>query len=154
SPRAVPWAVLLFACSDKLLWHACEAKPYAVDVLAAVGLAALFCLTAAWRPVRRLLLFAALAPVLVFLTYPGCFLCVGLLVALLPGVWRPGRAAVWAGYGVLAGAVFGAFAALVLGPVQTQRCEAMTRCWQDHFPPWDRPGKVPVWAAASAFEVG
>src|SRR5262249_45434703 len=31
-PRAVLWAVLLFACSDNLLWHCCEAKPYAVEV--------------------------------------------------------------------------------------------------------------------------
>src|SRR5271169_3353423 len=31
---AVPWALLLFACSEQLLQHACEAKPYAFDVLA------------------------------------------------------------------------------------------------------------------------
>ncbi len=35
---AVPWAVLLFACSEQLSWHACEAKPYAFDVLAATVL--------------------------------------------------------------------------------------------------------------------
>ena len=31
-PRAVPWAALL-AVSDRLLWHASEAKPYSLDVL-------------------------------------------------------------------------------------------------------------------------
>src|SRR5947209_13547153 len=31
APAAVPWALLLFACSEQLLWHACEAKPYALD---------------------------------------------------------------------------------------------------------------------------
>jgi hypothetical protein len=36
SPAAVPWAVFLAACSDQVLWHTCEAKPYAVDVLVAV----------------------------------------------------------------------------------------------------------------------
>src|SRR5437870_2499223 len=36
-PAAVPWAVLLFATSDRLLWHACEVKPYALDVFAAVA---------------------------------------------------------------------------------------------------------------------
>ena len=40
--EAVLWAVLLFAVSDRLLWHCCEAKPYALDVLAAVGLAYLY----------------------------------------------------------------------------------------------------------------
>src|SRR5438045_5567747 len=29
-PAAVPWALLLVACSDHILWHSCEAKPYAV----------------------------------------------------------------------------------------------------------------------------
>src|SRR5262245_8792571 len=29
------WATLLIATSDRMLWHACEAKPYAVDALCA-----------------------------------------------------------------------------------------------------------------------
>src|SRR5438132_3938033 len=41
-PPAVPWALLLLACSDHLLWHSCEAKPYAVDALAATILLAAF----------------------------------------------------------------------------------------------------------------
>ncbi len=47
-PSAVPWAVLLFACSDHLLWHASEAKPYSFDVLAATFLARLYCLGPRW----------------------------------------------------------------------------------------------------------
>src|SRR5262249_12900512 len=37
TPVAAFWAALLFAASDRLLWHACEAKPYAVDVLLATA---------------------------------------------------------------------------------------------------------------------
>src|SRR5262245_7412579 len=32
APAALPWAVGFFAVSDRLLWHACEAKPYTLDV--------------------------------------------------------------------------------------------------------------------------
>src|SRR5262249_45269080 len=35
-PAAVPWAILLFAFPAPLARHACEAKPYSSDVLAAV----------------------------------------------------------------------------------------------------------------------
>jgi hypothetical protein len=151
---AVPWAVLLFAFSDNLLWHACEAKPYAVEVFCAVALLAVYSATQAWPLSRQLLLYTALAPVLIFLAYPGCFLCGGLLVVLLPAVFRARCLLVWLGYGLLTLVIGGAFAVLVLGPVHAQRCDDMTQCWLDHFPPWDRPMKVPVWMAASTCEVG
>ncbi len=153
SPAALPWAVLLFACSDHLLWHACEAKPYALDVLAATGLIALFVLTSPWRLAARLALFALLAPLLIFLSYPGSFLCGGLLVALLPEVWREkGRKNVL-GYSLLALVVLGAFVLLFVGPIRAQRCTAMDDCWLNHFPDWDRPWAVPGWALLGCFEV-
>jgi hypothetical protein len=154
SPSAVPWAVLLFACSDNLLWHTCEAKPYAVEVLCAVGLLAVYCRARAWPLGRQFLLYALLGPLLIWLAYPGCFLCGGLLVALLPAVWRSRSARIWLGYGILGITIAAAFAALVLGPIRAQRCPEMTSCWEDHFPPWDRPLKVPVWLVASTCEIG
>ncbi len=84
--RGAAWATLLLACSDRLLWHGCEAKPYAVEVLAAAGLA--FLHVREMGLVRRLLLLAGLAPLVIFLCFPGCFLFGGVLVALLPAVWR------------------------------------------------------------------
>jgi hypothetical protein len=83
---AAAWAALLFAGSEKLLWHAGEAKPYGVDVLVAAGLAWLH--ARRMDLTRRLLLLAGLAPVIIFLCWPGCFLFGGVLVALLPAVWR------------------------------------------------------------------
>ncbi len=154
-PRAVPAALLLFACSDHLLWHACEAKPYAVDVLAATTLIALAC-TLPSEPVLnnlQLILYILLSPVLIFLVYPGCFLCGGLLVYLLPAVWRARRLRTWLGYALLLFTILGCFGLLLAGPVHAQRCSAMTECWKDSFPPWDRPWKVPLWTVASSLEV-
>src|SRR5262249_5218742 len=112
-PAAAPWAVLLFACSNHLLWHAGEAKPYSTDVLPAVVLPALFCLTDSWPLVWRLLAFTALAPLVVFLAYPGCFLLGGLLVALLTAAVRANRGRVWLAYAALALAVLASFTLLL-----------------------------------------
>ena len=85
---AVPWAVLFLAFSDRLLWHSCEAKPYTVDVLLAALLPAMFVATENWTLPSRLLLFTLLAPGALFLSYPGCFLYGGVLLAFLPEVFR------------------------------------------------------------------
>jgi hypothetical protein len=51
-PAAVPWAIFLLACSETLAWHTVEAKPYAVEVLAAVVLLLIFgsCLPLPLKP--------------------------------------------------------------------------------------------------------
>lgn len=152
-PAAVPWAVMLFACSDHVLWHTCEAKPYAVDVLAGTLLAALYCCLSRWPLVARLTLFAVLAPLLLFFSYPTCFLYGGLLVALLIPVKRCGRWPVWLAYGLLSVIVLAAFSLLYAGPIRAQRNETILACWLGSFPPWDRPWKVPIWLVLSTFEV-
>lgn len=152
-PRAVPWAVLLLAVSDRLLWHASEAKPYSLDVLAAIALPLLFFISEEWQPVRRLLLFAALAPITIFLVYPGCFLYGGLLVALLPAVARERGWGVRLTYGVLAVAVFAAFALLLFGPIRAQRCETLSECWAPTFPNVSRPWTLPGWVVWSTVRI-
>jgi hypothetical protein len=145
----VPWALLLFACGDKLAWHACEAKPYAVDVLVAVLLLYLFC--AANLSLRvRLTLYLLLAPILIFLSFPACFLYGGVLLALLPAVRREGR---WLCYGGVALAVGVSFLFLALGPARAQKDGAMLSCWLDFFPDWSRPWSVPGWILISTGEV-
>jgi hypothetical protein len=153
APQAVPWAVLLFACSEQLLWHACEAKPYAFDVLAAVLVLAVHAGLRHGPLVRQLLAYAALAPVLIFLSYPACFLYGGVLAALLPAVGRARRATGWLAYLLLAAAVAGPFLALVLGPVRAQHDAEMASCWTNFFPDWGRPWRVPVWAAGAGLDV-
>jgi hypothetical protein len=95
-----------------------------------------------------------LAPLLIFLAFPGCFLCGGLLVVLLPAVLRRRRFGTWVGFGVLGLVIAATFAVLVLGPIRAQRCDEMTRCWLDHFPPYERPWKIPVWVLSSSLEIG
>ena len=153
-PRpAVPWAVFLFACSEQLAWHACEAKPYALDVLVAVLLLAVYC-AGKDRPVSwRLIAYTLLAPLLVFLSYPACFLYGGVLAASLPAVWRRGRLSALADYVLLCMTLVLAFGLLVAGPAQAQRDGAIMSCWLSFFPDWSRPWSVPGWAAASTFGV-
>lgn len=153
APAAAPWAVLLFAASDRLLWHGCEAKPYAVDMLVSVLVIALFQRLRGWPVNRQLLLYAALAPALIFLSYPACFVFGGLLVVLLGSVAGERRIITWACYGLLIAAVFGAFALLVHGPVHAQRHPAMDQCWVHQFPPWEQPWRIPTWVLFSTFDV-
>jgi hypothetical protein len=152
-PAGVPWALLLFATSEALLWHACEAKPYAVDVLAAVIVLALFCCTQAWPLGRLLAVYAVLAPLIIFLCYPGGFLYGGVLVAMLPAVLRDRRPSICVSYSLLALAVFASFFLLVYGPIHAQRCEQMVADWIRMFPPWDRPWAVPGWVLLSTADV-
>jgi len=152
-PEAVPWAVLLAAFSDRLLWHACEAKPYALDVLAAVGLPSLFWATRDWLLPRRLLLFAAVAPITICLSFPGCFLLGGVLVAFLPDVWRDRNFRSRAAYVGLAAAVFGSFLFLALGPIRAQHCGDLESCWVKCFPDWHRPWLLPWWSLKRTVEV-
>ena len=84
--RRVLWAVALFAFSDRLVYHACEAKPYAFDICLAVCFAYLYVRTREWPLTRQLCLWLPLAPIAIWVSYPGCFLCGGLLIALLPRV--------------------------------------------------------------------
>jgi uncharacterized membrane protein len=150
---AVPWAVFLFACSEQLAWHACEAKPYALDVLAAVLLLVVYC-AGKDRPVSwRLIAYTLLAPFLIFLSYPACFLYGGVLAASLPAVWRRGRLSALADYALLCLTLTIAFGFLVAGPAQAQRDGAIMSCWLDFFPDWSRPWSVPGWAVASTLGV-
>ncbi len=151
--RAVPWAVFLFAVSEQLSWHACEAKPYAFDVLAAAILLAVHAATAAEPTWRRLIFFTLPAPILVFLSYPACFLYGGVLAALAPAVWREKRALGFVAYGLLAMTVAGSFLLLLLGPVHAQHDSEIVSCWTNAFPDWQRPWTVPAWTLFSTLDV-
>src|SRR5581483_5833814 len=98
-PRDLVWLVVLVACSDRLLWHACEAKPYAVDALVAV----LLMLTMV-GPGRRLagmfLLYALASPLLLFLSYPAIFLLAAAAMLWLPVLCRSRSVGAWLSYGL------------------------------------------------------
>jgi hypothetical protein len=153
TPAAVPWAALLTAVSDRLLWHSCEAKPYATDALVAVSLM-LLVVWGASRPLWQQLVAAGVAtPVLIFLSYPACFLLGGLVLAWLPAVLRGRRLPEAVLYLVLLGVLAGSFVLLLAGPVRAQRDETLRACWEDMFPPWNRPALVPGWLGVRLSEV-
>ncbi|HWB13924.1 MAG TPA: glycosyltransferase family 87 protein [Pirellulales bacterium] len=154
-PAAVPWAVLLFAVSDRLLWHACEAKQYAVEAFAAVVLMAAWAFTRAWSTWQRAALLALLAPALLWLAYPAAFVYGGLLIVLLIELLRSKRAFDWFGYGLLCVAVFVAFGLLLAGPIHAQRDETIVACWDtmNQFPDWGHPARVPVWMIRSTCDL-
>jgi hypothetical protein len=153
-PAAVPWAVLLFAVNDHLLWHASEAKPYSLDVLAATALLMLWCYTRGWPLVRRLLLGAALAPLIILLVYPGCFLLGGLVLAESAALARERRRpGAWLAFGGLAMSMAGSFGLLYVGPARAQHNAAIETCWVGAFPPWEGPAwAVPAWAVKSTLD--
>jgi hypothetical protein len=152
SPWPATLAVALFAFSDRLIWHATEAKPYAVDVFIAVLVIAGYIHSRAWPLRWQCALWLAILPLAEWISFPACFVSGGLLLALLPAALKarwPDRLA----YAFLGVAVLGSFAALALGPAKAQQDGAMTGCWVNQFADWSHPAKVPLWAAASTAEV-
>jgi hypothetical protein len=150
---ALVWLALLMACSDKLLWHSREAKPYSLDVLAAALLFGLHVASGRW-PVGRLLLVAtALTPFLVFASYPACFLLGGLTLSILPAVVRARSPRTWLLLALFLAVLAGSFLLLLLGPIHAQRDERILDCWKGVFPDWHRPWGVPLWLVVRSAQV-
>jgi hypothetical protein len=153
SPLAALWAVLLFACSDRLLWHACEAKPYSLDVFFAATVIFVISRIEEWQLSRQLLLWALLSPVMILASFPACFLIGGLFLFYLPSVRRNSTWQQQSLYTLWAGVVLTCFLLLYFGPIRAQRNAAMDECWLLHFPDWSRPWSLPTWTIASTAEV-
>ncbi|HEV3142510.1 MAG TPA: glycosyltransferase family 39 protein [Gemmataceae bacterium] len=153
SMTAACWAVVLFAFSDRLLWHACEAKPYSTDVLVATGVLFAFARMRDWPIGRQLLVWGLLSPAMIFASYPACFLCGALLLYYGPKIVRNENCTTMSLYAGFAIAVLVSFLLLYLGPIRAQRNTAMEECWTLHFPDWSRPWLFPAWTAMSTAEV-
>lgn len=153
TPWSAVWAVALFATSDRLLWHCCEAKPYALDTLVGVMLAIGFHRAQTGSFALWTFGMAALAPALLWLVFPACFMYGGVILALMPKLWRQGRTLDYVAWFTLGVMVLAGFAALYFGPIKAQRCDAMDSCWTRLFPDWSRPWSVPLWSLASTLEV-
>jgi hypothetical protein len=150
-PLSAALAVGMFAVSDRLLWHSCEAKPYSVDVLLAVTAAWWFARTESWPLWQRCVPAALLAPLAVWVSFPACFILGGLIVGLLPAAAN----AAWGGriaFVAFVTSVGAAFLALALGPAADQRCDALDNCWTSEFPNWSRPVMLPWWVLVQTLE--
>jgi hypothetical protein len=153
SNTAAAWAVLLFGTSDRFLRHGCEVKPYAVDLFVSTAVLAGYTITRGWPLRRRIALFALAAPPLLWLSYPACFLYVGLLAALLPEVWRERGLRTGLLYALWAGVVAAAFGLLVVGPIRAQRCAELDAYWAGDFPDLKHLWALPGWVAGSTLGI-
>lgn len=144
---------VLVACSDRLLWHAAEARHYSSDFLFAAALLTLLAATREWSVDRRAMLFTLLTPIVIFGSYPGVFLCGGVFIALLPGLQRDSRPRAWLVTGIFGFTIFAAFAVFYFYIIRAQRSAAMDAAWVHTFPDWNAPSTVPLWAVTSTVTV-
>ena len=140
-------AVAIFAVSGWPLRYVAEVKPYASDLLVALGMLAL---AIEWRRdtarVGWLWGLAALAPVAVGLSLPAVLVAAGVGFALLPSVARSDRWGVrlaYVAFGVGALATFLALQGFYKTSPQDQAY--FYRDWAEAFPPLGNPVAFAAW---------
>ena len=148
--RAALYAVAILAISYTPIRHGGEIKPYATDLLVALGLIAL---PVGWlgdrTRVRHLWGLAALAPAGIALSNPAIFVAATAWLALAPPVLarRSLRATLPLGVaGVAIAATFLALQVLVNVPQRESVKEWMEVYWAGSFPP-RAPGPLLAWLA-------
>ncbi|CAN5877431.1 hypothetical protein BH23PLA1_BH23PLA1_25550 [soil metagenome] len=143
-------AVAVFAVSYYPIRHGAEVKPYASDLLVALGLLAL---AIEWRqaPGRSLWLWvlAGCAPLALLLSHPSVFVAGGIGLAILPAAWRSGRWRVRGAYLAFGMALTATFLGLLIGYTGTPESEELRQhylmnYWVDSFPPMES-----LWALGS-----
>ncbi len=148
TPHGAALAVGLLAVSDDHIRLSNTVKPYTLDVLGTLVLLFAFVKTTHWPTHKRLLLVAALAPLLLSFSYPMAFVLGGLMLGLLP---RDRKAVLaW----LLAVAVIGGiFAVLYFGPIKAQRVSHLENYWSHNYLPYREPLQVPWWMTWHTFGV-
>lgn len=150
-PAAV-LAVWLTAVSDGHVWLGCTVKPYAGDTAITTALLLFLTASAGWSSARRLLVLAAVTPLLFGISYTAVFVVGGVLLAVARAVWRGdwrGRVA-WLAAGAVAA---GTLAVLYFGPMTAQRVPSLVDEWRSHFPNWSDPLSVPWWVLKATLGV-
>jgi hypothetical protein len=147
---ALLMAVAIFAVSIHPIRHSADAKPYATDLLVALGLMALaieWCVSSertAW-----LWLMVGLAPIALAASYPAVLVTVGIALALAPSVWRArrrGSKIALAAYVVVVATTFaGLFAGVMHRPKNGAVMSALQSYWADSFPPLESPARLTSW---------
>ena len=134
----------IFAFSDRVIWHATEAKQYTGDSLAVI---VLLWIAFGWRSSRgvgfRLLVAAVVAATLMWLSHATVFLFGAISLALLPAARRE-RGGIFRWF--VANAIFGlSLAALYVLSIRVQRSPLLVHMWVDQFVPWRKPATILPW---------
>lgn len=151
SGYALLFAVAIFAVSWWPLGFAAEVKPYASDLLIALGLLAI---ALEWlrRPERVGWLWAlvALAVPAVPLSFPSVFVIGGVCLGLAAPVARRGSRGTWAAYLTLLVVPAAMFALLLpMYQIEPMVREYLDQYWADAFPPVDDPLRFVGWMVAT-----
>jgi len=147
-------AMAIFAVSIHPIRHSADAKPYASDLLVALGLLAL---AIEWRRSSErtgwLWLLVGFAPIALAASYPAALVEGGIGLALAPSVLRTRRRGPKIVFAVYVLAVVGTFAALYVGYMHRQQTGVslpdLQRYWADSFPPLDSPARLASWLIAT-----
>jgi hypothetical protein len=146
-------AVAIFAVSYHPVRHAADVKPYASDLLAALGLLAL---AGEWLRSRDragwMWGLAVIAPVAISLSHPANFVAGGIIVAFAPVVVRARRPLVMTAYMTFTVATLGTFLLLYAFFTHAQSAAtlaAMQTQWAAAFPPLNDPAKLARWLVAA-----
>ena len=148
--RSAALAVAIFAASYYPVRHATEVKPYATDLLIALGATHL-----AWSlgrnlgSIRRWTALTLVVGLGVWCSYPLVFVAFGLGVFLLGRLIRQSDPRGWAGFGSfgLIGAASWLASYLAFGRPQAQAAPFYSRLetWRGAFPPLRQPWEIPGW---------
>jgi hypothetical protein len=143
-------AMAIFAVSIHPIRHSAEAKPYATDLLVALGMLAL---AIEWfrapDQTRWLWMLVGLTPIALASSYPAVIVAGGIGLALAPSVWRTRR---WgprialAAYGLMVAMSFGILSIAVMHHQKGGAAlVGLQRYWADSFPPLNSPVRLASW---------
>ena len=146
---ALLMAMAIFAVSIHPIRHSAEAKPYATDLLVALGLLAL---ALQWysspERSRWLWMMFGLTPIALAASYPAVLVAGGIGLALAPSVLRTrrrGPAIALVAYLVTIAASFALVSAGVAHRQQAGAVVALQKYWANSFPPLDSPVRLVKW---------
>lgn len=151
SGTALVLAVACLAVAKAPIGLSVDVKPYACDLLVAIGLLAL---AVEWlcKPERARWLWglALAAPAAVFLSLPAIFVVGGISLALAAPVWKARNGGVWRAWlvlNVLAAAAFLLLMHLNVSDQYRDKHAFMVRYWTKHdaFPPLSNPLQFLSW---------
>lgn len=150
---AAALAAGMLAVSYPAIRYSAEAKPYGLDLLAAVALVALVGRWLAGPAQSRWLWISAMAvPVALVVSFPAVFVAGGVSVAVAWALaWqRAGRKWwAWAAYNVAALGAFVAVQSAAAANLSQVGAATLQAYWKNAFPPSDSLGALVRWLAAS-----